>query len=128
MSILSDALSKRITWSTAAQQLGDWVAKIIGPNASAQAAAQGGALLTDLKQAASDAIALADTALGPLLATGAQAVEVAADAAIAAALGPAAPILTPVVDAGLMQAEKALVAAIHTRFLAARASLAQHPS
>jgi hypothetical protein len=127
MSILSDAFSKRITWTTAATQIGQWFAQILGPNASGEAAQQAGALMSDLKQAASDAIGLADTALGPILAAGALAVEGAADTALKAAIGPAATIITPAIDAAITQAENALVAAIKARSVALRASLAQHP-
>lgn len=125
MSIVSDALGKRITWGTATAQIGQWFSQILGPNASAEAAQQAGALMADLKQSASDAIGLADTALGPILAAGALAAEVAADTALKAAIGPLATVVTPAIDTAITQAENALVAAIRARSVAMRASLSK---
>lgn len=128
MSIVSDALNKRTTWSAAASQLGQWVAQILGPQPTAQATQQAGVLLADLKQSTSDAISLADTLMGPLLAAGALAVETAADAALKAAIGPVASIITPAMDTAISDVETQLIAAIRTRTAAFRASLAPKPS
>lgn len=128
MSILSDAFGKRITWTTAATQIGQWIAQILGPNASAEAAQEAGALMSDLKQAASDAIGLADTALGPILAAGALAAEAAADTALKAAVGPVATVITPALDTAITQIENGLINAIKARSVALRASLAPHPA
>lgn len=123
MSIISDALSRRITWPTAANQIGAWFTKIAGPTTSAEALQKSGALMADLKQAASDAISLSETLMGPILAVGAVAVEIAADTALKAAIGPAATILTPAIDTAIGDVETQLIAAIKTRSASIRASL-----
>lgn len=127
MSIISDALGRRITWSTAAVQIGAWMSKSIGPQATDQAKQEAGALMTDLKQAASDAISLADTLMGPLLAVGALAVEAAADTALKAAIGPVSGVITPAIDTAIQDVERQLTAAIHARALAFRAALGPQP-
>jgi hypothetical protein len=127
MSIISDALSGRTTWPTAAAQIGAWFSQVLGPQPTAAATSEAGALMTDLKQTASDAVSLADTLMGPLLAAGALAVEAAADTALKAAIGPVAGVITPAMDTAISDVEAQLVAAIHTRALAFRASLAPKP-
>lgn len=123
MSIISDALSGRTTWSTAANQIAGWFARIAGPAASADVLQKSGALMSDLKQAASDAVSLSETLMGPLLSAGALAVEAAADTALKAAIGPAASMLTPAIDTAISDVETQLIAAIRTRSAAIRASL-----
>lgn len=128
MSIFSDALSGRTTWTTAATQIGQWFGQIIGPSPTAQVVAQAGTVMTDLKQAASDAISLSETLMGPLLAAGALAVEAAADTALKAAVGPFSTVLTPAIDTAISDVETQLTAAIKARSAALRASLAPKPA
>lgn len=128
MSIFSNALSGRITWATAGSQIATWFSQILGPEPTAAATQEAGALMTDLKQAASDAISLAETLMGPLLAAGALAVEAAADSALKAAIGPFANALTPAIDTAISDVETQLTAAIKARTAAMRASLAAKPA
>jgi hypothetical protein len=127
MSILSDLLSKKITFSQAADEVVQWGEKMIGGNAAASQAVS--AAVSDLKQAASNAVALADTALGALLQPATVAVEAAASGAITAAIGPvAAGALTPAVDSAIDNITAALKAEIDAAAMSARAALAKPAS
>lgn len=79
---------------------------------------------SDLKQAASDAIGLADTALAGIIPAAATAITGAADAALLAYTGPLALPLTPLTNDGIMQIEAALVSTINSWALTAKAKLA----
>ena len=125
MSIISQLLSGKISFGTAVVQIEQWFAKELSGSSPAAAAAQ--AAVSDLKQAASNAVFLADTAPGGLLNTGAVAVEGAANAAITAALGPVAPQLTPAVDSAILHIASSLKAAIDAEAARIRASLATPP-
>lgn len=112
MSILTDLLQKKISFSQAVSQGEAWFSSILthAPSAVQSDVAAG---LSDFKQAASDAVALADTALGPILVVGTTTVEAAANTAITAAVGPAlSAALTPAVDAGITSVTNALHAEI----------------
>jgi len=123
VSILSDLMSKKITFSQAASEFVSWGEKLIGSNAAASAAVA--AAVSDAKQAASNAVALADTALGALLMPATIAVEAAANGAITSAIGPvAAGALTPAVDSAITNIANALKAEIDAAALAVRAKLA----
>lgn len=111
MSIITQLLGGKITWSQAEAEAESWFAKIAGA-APAGAVADAGAALSDLKQAASDALGLADTALGPIFAVGTAAVETAANTALVAAIGPGATSITPAMDAALTAGSNALKAEI----------------
>lgn len=124
MSIISDAATGKTTWATAGGLIAQYIAKAFGQtSADPVVAQQAGQLMTDLKQAASDAIGLADTALGPIIGAGALAVEAAMDAALTRAIGPLATQITPSIDTTITQAANALKAAIDARALAMRAKL-----
>lgn len=110
MSILSDVWNKKITFETAAIEIGQWVSKMVSTNAVTVAAA--GAIQSDLKQAASNAVALADTALGALIAPAAMTIEAAANTLIIKAIGPGAVVITPAVDAAITTAANALKAEV----------------
>lgn len=123
MSILTDLLSKKITFSQAVTEGESWFSTILGKSPIAVQAdvAQG---LSDFKQAASNAVALADTALGPILAVGTTAIETAANTALMAATGGAAAPLTPIMDSGIGQVVAALHAEIDAVAAQFRAKLA----
>ena len=83
MSIIAQLVEGKITWSQAETQIEGWFKGILSSNpaiATDVAAAQ-----SDLKQVASDALGLADTALGPIISAGALSVEGAATVALTAA-------------------------------------------
>lgn len=126
MSILTDLIAKKITFSTAAAEAGQWLSRLVSGNAIAQQAAA--TVLTDLKQAASNAVALADGALGPIVLVGSTAVEAAANSALASALGPSAGALTPAVDHAIETISQALKAEIDAAATKARASLTPAPA
>jgi len=128
MSILSQLFSGKITFSQAESQVDTWFSTILS---KAPAAVQGDVATASsaLKQAASDAVGLADTALGGILATGSTIVESAANTALNATIGPiAAATLTPAVDASITAVTNGLKAAIDAEATALRAQLAQGPA
>jgi hypothetical protein len=123
MSILTDLLHKKITWQTAVTQIEAWGAKLVAGNPILQATA--GAVMSDLKQAASDAITLADTAAGPLIATGAEAVNVAFAAAAKAYLGPFGAVVSPAAHDAIDRIAAGLKAEIDMAAAQMKAGLAQ---
>ncbi|HEY5006641.1 MAG TPA: hypothetical protein VII42_01470, partial [Caulobacteraceae bacterium] len=101
MSILSQLFAGKISFDQAVAQGEQWFSTLLSkaPPGVQALASQG---LSDFKQAASNAVALADTDLGPIMAAGVTVVEGAASTALTAAFGaPAATQLTPGVDAGI---------------------------
>lgn len=122
MSILSDAWTGKTTWQTAATRIETDVAKAFASNPIAtQASSQ---ILTDLKQAASDAVGMADTLLGQLIGPATVTVEGTVNALLASAIGPFAGVVTPAADAALVTASNALKAAIDAQVVAFRAKMA----
>ena len=112
MSILSQVFEKKISWSTGLSEATGWFGTLI---AKASPAVQEDAAvgLTDFKQTLSDAVGLADTALGPILSTGTLAVEAAANAALTAAFGALVGAeLSPGLDAGITSVSNALKAEV----------------
>lgn len=89
MSIVLDLLKGKITWDTAEAEIEGWGAKIVSnfENDPAVVAATGG-VVSDLKQAASDALSTADTLAGPIIAAAAETMSAAITAAATAYLGP----------------------------------------
>lgn len=85
MSILTDLLEHKISFSQAAEAAVQWARTLVAHDASLTAAAE--AVLSDVKQAASNAVDLADTAIGSAIVPGAKAVETALDAALARLTG-----------------------------------------
>lgn len=100
MSILSDLLEHKITFSQAVTKAEAWWGNLLthAPPAVQSGVAQAE---SDFKQAAGNAVALADTALGPLMATATVAVNTAVNGALTAAMGGAGAPLIPAVDAGI---------------------------
>lgn len=123
MSIFSQLLSGKLTFTQAVAQGEQWFSTLLAkasPTAQADVA-QG---LSDFKQAASNAIGLADTALGPILATATVAIESAATTALDSATAGAATPLNPIVDAGVGQVINALHAELDAVAAKYRAQLA----
>lgn len=121
MSILSQLFRGKITWSQAESQIDAWAtqteAQVPGLTALT------GAVAADLKQAASDAIATADTLAGPLLAAGADAVSVAFTAAATAYLGPFGAVVSPAAHDAIGKIRDGLKAALDAEAAALIASL-----
>ena len=122
MSILSDLLNKKITFSEAATEAEQWAAKIVASDSSLTTAV--GTVTADLKQAASNAVALAGTALGALIAPAAATVEAAANELLTKAIGAGATTITPAVDNAITTGANALKAEIDAAETALRAKLA----
>ena len=128
MSILSDALYKKITFDQAWAEASAWFSTLLS---KAPLAVQGdvAAGVTAFKQAASDAITLADTSLGPILGIGVTAVEAAVQTALTAAVGPvASAALTPAIDTGITSVTNALHAEIDAVAARFRASILNTPT
>ena len=83
MSILTALLEHKITWDQAKTEAEQWAENLVAHDSTLTATT--GALLSDVKQAASNAIDMADTALGAVIGPAATATETALDAALAAA-------------------------------------------
>ncbi len=116
MSIISQLAKGAITWGEAETQIETWFGKAwSGVPSTVQA---------DAKQAASDALGLADTALGPIIAAGALAVEGAATTALTAA-GVGA--LSPAADAAISNISNSLKAEVDITIAKWRAELTPGP-
>lgn len=123
MSIISDLIEKKITFSQAVAKGEAWFSNLLN-NAPTPVKAGVGQALSDFKQAASDAITMGDTALGPIAAAFTVTVNTAANAALTAAIGPEATTLTPAVDAGIASMVNAAHAEIDAVANELRAKLA----
>jgi hypothetical protein len=122
MSLVTQLIEKKITWTQFAAGVEAWTAKEFGLQpAAVQADVQ--AAQDDLKQVASTALGLADTAVGGFITTGTAAAEVAANTFIMSASGGIAAPLTPGLDATIAAGANALKAAIDAEVAAWRASL-----
>jgi hypothetical protein len=128
MSILSQLFAGKISFDQAVALGEQWFSTLLSkaPPGVQAVASQG---LSDFKQAASNAVALADTDLGPIMAAGVTVVEGAANTALTAAFGaPAATQLTPGVDAGIAAIANGLHAEIDAVAAQFRASIVGAPA
>lgn len=123
MSLLSQLFEGKITFGQAVSEGQQWFSNILS-HAPAAVQADVSDALSNFKQAASNAVALADTSLGPILAIGTAAVETAANTALTAATGGIAAPLTPIVDSGIQSVVNALHAEIDAVAAQVRAKLA----
>ncbi|HKT53834.1 MAG TPA: hypothetical protein VJP88_05245 [Caulobacteraceae bacterium] len=126
MSILTDLLHGKITFSQAATQAASWAQKLV--NANPEASAFAGATLNAVKQGASNMIMLADTELAQHFAQIVGGVETAADAALTGATGGKALPAVPLVNATIEQIASAGKAALDAWALQAKANLAAAPT
>lgn len=125
MSILSDLFAKRITFQQAAAEAGAWATALVTSNPAL--AADAGAALAVVKQAASDAITAADTMVGRAAAPTALAVETALDAALAGLTHGASVALNPFVNDGVDALAKYVKDAADAWALKTKASIAAPP-
>lgn len=124
MSIISDALKGKITWAQATQEIGNWFAQIghrVMSDPTASQAAND--LQTIVKQGASDALGLADTAISDHLGEATSAVESAADAFVLKVTGGLALPAVPLLNAGIEKSFSILHAALHAKELEWKAKL-----
>lgn len=128
MSILNDLLKKRITFGQAATQIEAWGAQVVHNLLSdPTVVATTGAVLSDLKQAASDALSLGDSLAGPIIAAEAQAIEAAADAVFKAYFGQLAPFASKATHDSVDRIAAGLTALIHVKVLEYKASMPAAP-
>lgn len=124
MSILSDLLHKRISFSQAAQQIETWgVQTVKGLLNDPAVVSTTGAVISDLKQAASDALSLGDTLAGPIIAAEAGTIEASADAVFKAYFGPYAVIASKATHDSVDRIAAGLAALIHSKALEYKASM-----
>lgn len=121
MSILSQLFRGKITWGEAETQINDWAVKTESQVPGLTAIT--GTVVADLKQAASDAIATADTLAGPLLATGADAVSAAFTTAATTYLGPFGAVVSPAAHDAINKIRDGLKAALDAEAASLIASL-----
>lgn len=110
MSILSDAMSGKITFSEAVSEATGWVQHMVAQDPTATAAA--GAILSDIKQAASDAISIGEGALGAIITPAALSIEATLDATLSAATHGLSVPFNPIINAGIDTIANALKAEI----------------
>lgn len=127
-SILSQLLKGQITFSQAATEAASWFSVIVSradPSTQAAVTQAAGAALSDVKQAASNAVDFAEGALGPVLSVAVDAVEAATEALLTHAVGPTTSgQLTPIVDNGIDQLVAMLTAAAQAKGAQIKAALA----
>lgn len=122
MSILTELMHGKITFSQAAAKATAWAQSIIAGDAVLTEAA--GASLSIVKQAASDAITIGDTALATHAGPVADAVEAALETALSRATNGASVAFNPLIDAGIDQFVNVAVSAAHSWALEYKAKLA----
>lgn len=122
MSILTDLLHGKITFSQAASEAEQWASHIVSADPTLATAA--GAILSDVKQAASNAVSMADgavgTAVGPLAVT----IETGLDAALATVTHGASVPFNGFVNDGIDRMAAAIKAEADTWALKAKSALA----
>jgi hypothetical protein len=123
MSILTDLMQKKITFSQAATQAGEWVSQIVAKDPTLQATAA--TVLSDVKQAASNAVNLAESALDSAILPAAASVEAAFEAALAKATGGVSLPFNPIITHGIDTIAAALKAEVDAAALKAKANLAK---
>lgn len=122
MSILTDLLAKKITFAQAVAEAAGWAQKLVASDPTLTAAA--GAVLSDVKQAASNAVDMADTWIGQHVGPMTLAIETAADSALAAATGGKSVPFNGFVNDGIDRMVQAGKAELDAWALKAKASLA----
>lgn len=125
MSYFSDLTHGRITFSQFVTKSAGWAQALTAKDATLAAAA--GAALSIVKQGASDAIMIADTALGAHILPAADAVEAALDAALAGATGGVSVPFNPIIDSAIDQMAGVVKKAADAWALQAKAKLAAPP-
>lgn len=121
MSILSDLISKKITFDQAVQEIEVWATNLTANDPTTTAVV--GSLVTDAKQAASDAITIGDSALGGIIGPASIAVETAMEAALSSATHGVSNVFNPLISAGIDTIANALKAEIDAVALKAKGDL-----
>lgn len=133
MSILSSAwnelkagISPAKVWDTASTQVETWITQTA--NKSPIAAVALAAAESRVKQGLSDALSIADSALGAHALPVAKVVEDALDAALASATGGLSLPLNPLIDAGIDDIAGIALTAAHAWILKTKAQMAAMPT
>ena len=122
MSILSELIEGKITFSQAAAEAAAWADALISPDPTLQASTT--AVLSDVKQAASNAVEMADSALAAFILPAAKTVETALDTALAGATGGVSVGFNVFINDGVDQIAGAIKAEADAWALKAKAALA----
>jgi hypothetical protein len=122
LSIFTDLIQGKIDFHTAAAEAESWAEHLV--NADPHTSAVANALVSEIKQSASDAITIGDTALAPVIMTAAGAIAVALEAALATATRGISTPFNPIISAGIDTIASALQAEITVWSLQAKAALA----
>lgn len=127
-SILMDLINRKNTFGVAAQRFEQWGSRILTSlRDDPTVVATVGAIVSDLKQSASDLVTLGDSLAGPIIAAEAVAVEASADAAFAAYFGPAAPIASKAAHDSVDRLAAGLAALIHAKAAEFKANMVTAP-
>lgn len=127
-SILMDLINRKNTWGVAAQRFEQWGSNILTSfRNDPTVVATAGAIVSDLKQSASDLVTLGDSLAGPIIAAEAVAVEASADAAFAAYFGPAAPVASKAAHDSVDRLAAGLAAFIHAKAAEFKANMVTLP-
>jgi hypothetical protein len=123
MSIISQLLAGKITWTQAVTEIDSWAEGLFAKT-SPEFHTAIAAAVTDVKQGASDAISLADTLAGPLITTAAAAAGTAFTVAVNTYLGPAASAaVSPSAVDAIDKIRDGVIAELNTLALQAKAAL-----
>lgn len=127
-SILSQLLKKQITGTQALTSVNEWFSALLthaATSSTSPSTSTGQVIVDDLKAAASAAVDLAETALGPIVDEAVTAIHEAATKMLTKAVGaPAAAQLSPIVDSGVDQLVALGIAAVQAAGVAAKAAIA----
>ncbi len=126
MSILSQVLSGKITFGEAAAKIAADASKLI--NSDPTLAQTVGAIQSDLKQAASEAVTMADSALGKYIAPATAGIEAAADLALAGVTGGKSIPFNPLINDGIDRIAAAIKSEADAWALKAKAALVTPPA
>ena len=126
MSILTDLINKKITFAQAATKAEGWVSNIVGKDASLQV--KSSAVLSNVKQAASNAVAIGDTVLGDVIGPATTGTEVLLEAALAKATGGVSVAFNPLISAGVSSIASAVKAQVDAWELETLGKLAGTPT
>lgn len=122
MSILTELLHGKITFSQAKTEAETWAQQLTAKDPTLAAAVS--ETLSVVKQGASDAIMLADSALGAHIVPATEAVEAALNAALAGATGGLSVPFNPIMDAAIENFAGVVKKAADAWALQAKANLA----
>ncbi len=126
MSILNDLLKGRITFATAASEASTWVSQIVAKDANLSGSM--GVVLSDLKQGASNAIALAETDLAAYVSSVTSPLETALEGMLAKITGGASIPFNPLITHSIDTIAAAVKAEVDAWATKTKANLAGAPA